>query len=304
MNLSQSGAGAPVAAALGNFDGLHIGHAAVISAAVRQRARGFAPVVLKFREHPMRYFAPGERGLILTDAEDERRIESMGARVEYMDFSAVRELSAEQFVDEILCGSLGVRFVSCGYNYRFGKNAAGSADLLKKLCAERNIEVRVCDRVDYHGIPVSSTAIREALKNGDIPLANGMLGYEYSWRLEVVHGDARGRMLGAPTANQFFPEELLTPKFGVYASWAEVDGRRMPAVTNIGLRPTIGGDIPRAETHISGFDGDLYGSFLRVAPIRYLRGERRFDSLEELSAQIAADAAESLKIYNSEVIAK
>jgi len=304
MTVNPNAPRQPVAAALGNFDGLHIGHAAVIEAAVRQKDRGFTPVVLKFREHPMRYFAPGERGLILTDEEDERRIEAMGADVHYMDFTAVRDMSPERFVDEILRDSLGVRFVSCGYNYRFGKNAAGDADTLKTLCEKRNIEVRVCGRVDCNGVPVSSTAIREALKNGDIPTANGMLGFAYSYCFEVVHGDARGRTLGAPTANQFFPPEVLTPKYGVYASAAEWNGKQYPAVTNIGLRPTVGGDSPRSETHILGFDGDLYGEYLRVAPIRYLRGERRFDSLAELSAQIAADAAESLRIYNSEVIGK
>lgn len=301
MNLSQGGTGAPVAAALGNFDGLHLGHAAVIEAAIRQRDRGFEPVVLKFREHPMRFFAPGERGLILTDEEDERRIALLGARVVYLDFEAVRNLSPAEFVDGVLSEALGVRFVSCGYNYRFGKNAAGSAQTLKTLCEKKDIEVRVCGKVEYRGMAVSSTAIREALKNGDMALANGMLGYEYGYGLEVVHGDARGRMLGAPTANQIFPAGLLVPKYGVYASKAEYDGRIYPGVTNIGLRPTIGGSDPRSETHILGFDGDLYGKTLRVSPIRYLREERRFDSLEELAAQIARDKALSFEIYREEV---
>ena len=300
MDFSQSGAGAPVAAALGNFDGLHLGHTEVIEAAIRQRDRGFLPVVLKFREHPMRFFAPGARGLILTDEEDEKRIRAMGARVEYLDFEAVRAYSPERFVDEILCGMLGAGFVACGENYRFGKNAAGDAKTLKKLCEQRNIGVCVCGMVEYRGRAVSSTAIRTALKDGDIALANGMLGYEYGYCLEVVHGDARGRTLGAPTANQFFPPRLLVPKYGVYASRAEIDGREYPGVTNIGLRPTVGGD-PRSETHLIGFDGDLYGRFLRVSPLRYLREERRFASLDELAAQIARDKARSLEIYREEV---
>lgn len=300
MSENQNAPRQSVAAALGNFDGLHIGHAAVVEAAVRQRERGLDPVVLKFREHPMRFFAPGERGLILTDEEDERRIEALGARVEYLDFETVRELSPEAFVDGVLCEALGVRFVSCGYNYRFGKNAAGDAETLKELCEKRNITVSVCGKVEYRGRAVSSTAIREALKNGDIALANGMLGYGYGYSLPVVHGDARGRLLGAPTANQFFPPELLTPRYGVYASKVPVGGRVYPGVTDIGVRPTVGG-APRSETHILGFDGDLYGQALRVEPIRYLREERRFSSLEELSAQIARDKAQSLEIFNGEV---
>ncbi|MBQ6020490.1 MAG: riboflavin biosynthesis protein RibF [Clostridia bacterium] len=299
MSENQNAPRQPVAAALGNFDGLHIGHATVIEAAVRQEARGFDPVVLKFREHPMRFFPGGERGLILTDEEDGRRIESLGARVEYLDFSAVRGLSPAEFIDGVLL-PLGVRFVSCGYNYRFGKNAAGDAGTLKELCEKRNIEVCVCGKVEYHGTAVSSTAIREALKDGDIPLANAMLGYRYGYCFEVVHGDARGRALGAPTANQFFPPELLTPRYGVYVSSVEIGGRSYPGVTNIGIRPTVGGEA-RSETHIVGFDGDLYGSLLRVEPIRYLREERRFASLEELSAQIARDKAQSLEIFNGEV---
>lgn len=286
------------AVALGNFDGLHIGHMAVIHAAMQAAGQDMVPAVLKFREHP--FFASGQSAnqpyLLLSEPECEKRLREQGVAVYTYDFSAVRSLSPQAFVTDILARELHATAVSCGYNYRFGKNAAGDAALLRTLCEACGIEVHVCNEIFYQGEPVSSTAIRRALLAGDMQKANGMLGYLYSYDYTVVTGDQRGRLLGAPTINQFFPKEVLVPRYGVYASRVTVADKTYAGVTNIGLRPTIGHSAPRSETYIEGFRGDLYGQNPKVALLQFLRPEIKFDSLEQLSAQIASDAKRAADI--------
>ena len=173
--------------------------------------------------------------------------------------------------------------------------------ILKKLCAEREIKLTVCNQVEYDGAPVSSTRIRECIKNGDIRTANKMLGRYFSYNFEVVHGDARGRTLGSPTINQFFSDNFTVADFGVYASFTVVDGKKYISVTNIGIRPTIqGGSEKRSETNIVGFDGDLYGQDIEVFLVEKLRGERAFNSLDELSESISADRKKSTEIIKKE----
>ncbi|MBR1811043.1 MAG: riboflavin biosynthesis protein RibF [Clostridia bacterium] len=280
---------ARAAVALGNFDGLHIGHTAVINACVEQAA-GYAPVVLRFREHPMHALAGKAPSLLLTEEEERRRILAMGAQPMYVDFQAVKDFSPEEFVKKILVDELHAGFVSCGYNYHFGSRAAGDADTLQTLCKPYGIAVNICPKVAFGDIAVSSTAVRNALLRGDVALADDMLGYAYGYDFTVSEGDKRGRILGAPTINQFFPDGMLVPKFGVYASRVTVDGKNYVGVTNIGCRPTIGNSSPRSETYIENFSGDLYGQRPRVTLIKYMRPEIKFDSLDALSAQIAADA--------------
>jgi riboflavin kinase/FMN adenylyltransferase len=149
--------------------------------------------------------------------------------------------------------------------------------------------VRILEHQDFEGEPISSTRIRRCLQEGDIELANKMLGYPFTFRSEVLHGDARGRTLGFPTVNQRLPEGLCVPKFGVYESRAEVDGKLYKAFTNIGLRPTYRVETPLCETHIFDFDGDLYGKTVRVELIRYIREEKIFSDINELKEQLTND---------------
>jgi len=172
---------------------------------------------------------------------------------------------------------------------------------LKQLCAEREIKLTVCNEVEFDGAPVSSTRIRECLKNGDIRTANKMLGRYFSYDFEVVHGDARGRILGSPTINQFFSENFTVAEYGVYASFTAINGKKYISVTNIGVRPTIkGGSEKRSETNIVGFEGDLYGKNIEVFLVEKLRGEMAFNSLEALSAQIAVDREKTREIMKKE----
>ena len=280
--------------ALGTFDGLHIGHKAVITSEKNEYERKIA---LMFREHPQVTLKGEHPGRLLTPRKEKELLDSWGVEAEYIDFNEVSSLSPEEFIDAVLIEKFNVRSLACGFNYRFGKGAQGDVNTLRALCAAREIKLMVVDEVDYMGGPVSSTRIRNALSQGDMKSANDMLGRFYSYDFEVRHGDERGRILGSPTINQFFMKDFCVAEFGVYASFTEVDGRRYLSVTNIGVRPTIEGvSEKRSETNIIGFEGDLYGKHPEVFIIEKIRGEKRFNSLDELSAQIAQDRQQAVKI--------
>ncbi len=284
--------------ALGNFDGLHLGHKAVITAEKTEYERKLA---LMFTKHPQAEITGLCPGILITPDKEKEILESWGVEPEYIEFSSVSELAPEQFVDEILVGRFNARSLACGFNYRFGKDASGDAELLKRLCAEREIKLTVVDEVSYGGECISSTRIRTALTEGDMKKANNMLGRHFSYNFVVVHGDERGRVLGSPTINQFFTPDFQVPQYGVYASYTVVDGVKYPSVTNVGIRPTIGNSERRSETHILGFSGDLYGTNTEVFLVEKIRDEKQFSSLDELKEQIMSDrisATEILKGVN------
>lgn len=277
------------AVALGFFDGLHIAHRAVLQNALEQKTQGLIPTVLLFDRHPYEALTGNPVPRLMTDADREKTLRAMGFQIRSLSFAAVRDLSPAAFVrllkEEYACG-----FVSCGYNYTFGAGGRGSAADLKALCAEQGIAAQICGRICLNGRDVCSSAIRAAVKGGDLQTAVAMLGAPLTFASPVVSGDHRGVSLGAPTANQALPAGFIVPAFGVYASFAQVDGARFPAVTNIGSRPTFNGQDVRSETHLLGFSGDLYGKDLRVGLLEFLRAERRFPSFDALKTQIAADA--------------
>lgn len=283
--------------ALGTFDGLHTGHKRVLTAG--SAAEG-ARVALLFREHPLKVLTGDAPGELLTASARDALLRKWGVTPVFCDFAALREESPQEFFENEILGRCHATAVSCGFNYRFGKEAAGDVTLLRSLCAAHGLALHVAEPVLYGGAPVSSTRIREALRAGDLPDVTAMLGRYFCYAFPVVHGDERGRLLGSPTINQFFAPGFQVPRFGVYASFTYVNGRRYPSVTNIGVRPTVGAGGVRSETHILGFDGDLYGRTVPVAPVAYLRGERRFASFDELSAQIAADREAALQILEKE----
>jgi riboflavin kinase/FMN adenylyltransferase len=196
------------------------------------------------------------------------------------DFEAIRDYTPERFVLEFLHETLDARRVSCGFNYRFGKDGAGNADILRALCAPFGIEVVVAEPVLANGQPVSASRIRRLIESGEIRQASRLLGHPFMLDIEVVGGQRLGHILGTPTINQPLPPNFVRPKFGVYASSVEVGGCVTHGVTNIGVRPTVGADGPLAETWIAEFDGDLYGQRVPVTLIKFLRPERKFGSLE------------------------
>ncbi len=280
--------------ALGTFDGLHMGHKAVITSEKSEYERKIA---LMFKEHPQVTLKGKHPGILITPQKEAELLKSWGVEAEHIDFGEVSQLSPREFVEEILVKRYNARSLACGFNYRFGKGAQGDVKTLKSLCAEKEIKLTVVDEVDYEGAPVSSTKIRNAITRGDMKSAKDMLGRFYSYDFEVCHGDERGRILGSPTINQFFMKDFCVAEFGVYASVTVVDGVSYPSVTNIGVRPTIEGvSEKRSETNIIGFEGDLYGKHPEVFIVEKIRGELKFNSLDELSAQIAIDRQRSLEI--------
>ena len=279
------------AVALGVFDGLHIGHRAVLAAACGVIDTDSA--MLTATALCMVGVPKHDAGRLLTAQREEQLLDTLGTDewIE-MPFKDVCELSPERFVRDILRDLLQARVVCCGYNYRFGKNGSGTVQTLRELCEPLGIRVTVVDAVQRDGEAISSTRVRQAVTAGNMALAARLLGRPFSVELAVSNGDRRGRRWGMPTLNQVFPAEYAVPRYGVYASLVVIGEHPYHAVTNVGVHPTVGGvRVPQAETWIQGFDGDLYGQTVQVLLIRFLREERCFADVEALKAQIAADAA-------------
>ncbi len=284
------------AVALGYFDGLHVGHRAVIGAAIDWAGRnGAAPAVFTF-SLPRDNTLKGSR-LLDTD-EKHRAAEKMGVRYYTAPpFDEFKNESPEAFLDDLI-GKLHARALCCGENFTFGAKAAGNVTLLRALCAGRGVEVIVVPTAMFEGKPVSSTRIRSALSGGDIPAVNAMLGQPYAVQFPVKHGAGLGRTLGFPTINQLFPDGYQLPRFGIYITRTVIAGRWYPSATGLGTRPTVNDDdsLVTCETFIPDFTGDLYGETPKVEFYAYLAPSRKFGSLEELKACIA-DAAEQARAY-------
>lgn len=286
------------AVALGNFDGFHIGHRAVVMNAVREKSRGLLPVVLLFDVHPLGVIRGEAPPQLITPTELDNELTSIGAKPVTVSFREIMNMSPGQFVDDILVSRLNAGSVSCGFNFHFGKNSSGTPEILKKLCDERGIALTVAPAVIYDGKPVSSTRIRRAVSDGDMRSARAMLSHPFYYTFKVESGDRIGRTLGFPTINQFFPDGFAVPKFGVYASRVMLDGAYYPAVTDIGVRPTLVHKKPRSETNIIGFSGDLYGLDIKIELLDFIRPEIKFASLDELKEQISRDSETGVRIYN------
>jgi riboflavin kinase/FMN adenylyltransferase len=278
--------------ALGLFDGVHLGHRAVINAALAQRENGLSASVFTFEPECVLRKNGGASGYIYTSTEKERILRDLIGVDEIVSppFESFCRLTGEEFAQEILSRKLGAAHVCCGEDFRFGRNAAWDAQELMSFGRRFGFEVEVVGAVGYGGSIVSSSRIRELLLEGDIPAANSLLGSDYFINAAVTDGNHIGRTIGFPTINQQFAEGQLVPGYGVYSTVTNVDGTMLPSVTNVGVKPTIeGARRPLAETHIIGYSGDLYGKTAEVSFRRFIRPETRFSSLDELRAQIAAD---------------
>ncbi len=278
--------------ALGAFDGVHTAHRQVLECARTLAARlGATPGVLTFRTDPSDLL--GARQPLLTVGEEKEALLAAADMEEliYLAFTpARRDQSAEAFLSE-LAARLTPAGLCCGYNFHFGRAAAGDAALLAAFGRRHGIEVVCQPEIGAGGAPVSATAIRALLRAGRVEEANRLLGYAFFLRGPVISGRHLGHVLGTPTINQAFPAGKLVPKYGVYAAQAQIGGKWYPGVANIGVKPTVGSDAPLCETYILDFSGDLYGKMVTVRLLHFLREERRFADLDELKAQIAADVA-------------
>ena len=285
--------------ALGNFDGVHRGHQALLAHAGEQAGRlGVPLVVLTFEPHPRRFFVPdtGPFRLTLPPAK-LRLLEGAGAQVvlaQRFD-QAFAALSSDAFIDEVLLHGLGARHVVCGYDFTFGARRGGNVEKLRKQGKAKGFAVGVLDPVMREGEIYSSTRIRESLRAGWVSEATALLGH--AWEIEgaVELGDQRGRTIGFPTANVALGEHLR-PRFGVYAVRVLVDGTWRDAVANLGRRPTFGKIQENFEVHLFDFAGDLYGKVLRVELVDFIRPEMKFAGLDQLKAQIAADGESAQRL--------
>ncbi len=286
---------APSAVALGCFDGVHLGHRAVIDTAVKKaHDAGRLAVVFTFDSSPRNYFAPNSVPQLTDRATKISLIETMGVDVLVCHpfDETIATTSAEDFFEKILVGALGAKEIVCGYNYSFGAKGRGNAELLRQWCDSAGIGLTALEPITANGTPVSSSAIRSALENGNIEEANAALGRAYSIRSTVLDGQHLGRRLGFPTLNQKLSAALATPKHGVYLSRTTVGETSDSAhfgITNVGTRPTVGSDFISAETHLFDFSGDLYGKQITVELLAFLRAEHKFSSVDELSAQVHSD---------------
>jgi riboflavin kinase/FMN adenylyltransferase len=270
--------------AIGTFDGVHLGHREVIRR---------ADTVLTFDPHPLAVIHPEATPKLISPFAVKRDlIASLGvAEMVVIPFDrGFSEQSAEEFVSEVLIERLGARSVSVGENFRFGKGASGTAELLR---SHAEFETRVVPLVEVAGETVSSSHIRGLVAAGDVKQAAEFLGEPFLFEGEVVTGDRRGRELGMPTANIVPDDAYVCPGHGVYGAWAN----GYPTAVNVGVRPTF--DTGRGllvEAHLIGFEGDLYGEQLRIAFLERMRGEKRFDSVDALVEQMQRDLVEAQKI--------
>lgn len=272
-----------VALALGSFDGVHLGHKKVL-----QLPNEYKKVAVTFLKPPKMYFS-GKDELLLTFAEKRKALTDLGFEEIYkLDFDALKNISPTAFL-EMLYDKYKPKLISCGFNYRFGKNGEGDTNHLAEFCRSKGIKLNICEEVKYQGETVSSTNIRNLLQNGEVEKANLLLNKNFSFTAVVEKGDQRGRGIGFPTINQRYPENLVNLKNGVYKSKVGFKGREYSAITNIGIRPTFESDYIISETYIKDFKGDLYGKDITVIPLKFLRGEIKFNSLQELKKQIEED---------------
>jgi len=278
--------------ALGNFDGVHRGHQALLAHASERAAALAAPVVaFTFEPHPRGFFVPdtGPFRLTLPPAKTRLLAEHGVQAVLAQHFDAAfAALPAQSFIEDVLLKGLGARHVVCGYDFTFGARRSGNVEMLRSEGKARGFGVSVLDPVTHEGEIYSSTRIREALRAGWASEAADLLGH--AWEIEgtVELGDQRGRTIGFPTANIGLGEHLR-PRFGVYAVRALIDGAWRNGVANLGKRPTFGKLQENFEVHLFDFAGDLYGKVLRVALVDFIRPEMKFAGLDALKAQIAAD---------------
>jgi riboflavin kinase / FMN adenylyltransferase len=295
--------------ALGNFDGVHLGHRAVIDLARANGPQGSAldPQgnalgVVTFTPHPREYFAPDAPPFRLMGAPARARALGVLGVTRLFDLpfdASIAALSPHEFADHVLARGIGAAHVTVGADFCFGKGRAGQARDLAALGHELGFGVTIADMVSTGGAAVSSTAIRAALTAGDVAHAAAMLGHAHSFEGPVIHGHKRGRELGYPTANMDI-SGLHLPRFGVYAVRARVlTGAHIGdyiGAASLGVRPMFGANQPNLETYIFDFTGDLYGAEISIELIEFLRDEAKFDGLDALMTQMAADCARARAI--------
>ncbi len=290
-----------IVVALGNFDGVHVGHQAVLRSAVREAKKRAAKVVAAtFDPHPQAVLHPGSEPRLLTTLDLRREALMMYGADEMYAIRFDEELSRkspEEFVRDVLVGDIGAEVVVVGENFRFGYRASGDVKDLERLMRSAGGKVYAVPlRAVNEEEEISSTRIRAMISTGDVRAAAGLLGRPYVIRGEVVEGDRRGRTIGFPTANVLPDPAVVVPARGVYAGLAQVDGERYTTCTNVGVAPTFERGENRIEAYLLDFERDLYGRVVDVSFVERIRPEKKFSGIEELKRQIMQDVEDARRI--------
>jgi riboflavin kinase/FMN adenylyltransferase len=286
---------------IGNFDGVHLGHAAVIKGLMQDAERlGLPSTVMLFEPQPQEFFAKDKAPARLTRLRDKLRLlAELGVeRVICVSFNhRFANMAAEQFVDDILVNKLGVKALTVGDDFRFGHKREGDFDMLQSLGEQGGMAVKSTASFKNLNSRVSSTLIREALAKGEIGLANGMLGHPYAIAGRVIHGWKKGRELGFRTANVALKREV-SPVHGVFAVQVSLNGKQFKGVANVGTKPTLNGTKALLEVHLFDFQQEIYGQFIHVELLHKLRNEKKFETLAHLVTQIHQDVADAQQWFS------
>lgn len=292
-------------ATIGNFDGVHLGHQAVIRQVMdKAKELGLPVVVITFEPQPQEFFRPDDVPARLTRFREKLLVlESLFVdRVLCLRFNRhLASLTADEFVQRILVDGLGVKYLVVGDDFKFGRDRSGDFEYLQSIGPELGFEVSDTDSFSFAGERVSSTGIRTALETGDLLLAKQMLGRDYGMCGRVAHGDKRGRTIGFPTANIYLHRKS-SPLYGVYSvqlhsKHPQIGGRVVNGIANVGQRPTVGGTRTLLEVHLFDFEGDIYGAYVDVTFLQKIRDEHRFESFEALKAQIVRDVEQAKAFF-------
>ncbi len=295
--------------ALGNFDGVHLGHTALIKKARKLAKNMELPLcVYTFGEHPSGFLSncSGKENTLITNNDEKQKIlEELGVDILYYeDFSAVCNMNSADFCKKILIDTLSCKIAVCGGNFSFGKDKEGTCEVLKCELEKLGAQAVIADYVKVSGEKVNSTKIREHIKNGEIEKASALLGRPFSIYYPVVHGRHLGTKMGIPTINQAFEKTKLKPKNGVYACLCYIDGKKYLGVADVGKKPTVTENTELApilcETHIIDFCGDLYGKSIKIDFYTRLRDEKKFASLSELTEEIKRNITTTRKYFENE----
>ena len=277
---------------LGKFDGIHKGHQKLMKKVLEKREAGLKSVVFTFGQMPGTVFLGNKGRTILTKEERQRHLESMGIdyMVECPFVPQIIQMEPEKFIEEILVNQLHVKYIAVGPDFRFGHNRKGDCRMLQELSSVYGYEVEVLEKECLDDKIISSTYVRDMLEKGEMESVANLLGYPYYVAGTVIHGHKIGRRIGIPTTNLLPDEEKMLPPNGVYLTKTLFEGEEIFGITNIGVKPTISGEEAKGiETHLFEFDGDLYGKELTVEFYAFHRPEQKFESLEQLKAQLAED---------------
>lgn len=280
------------AVAIGKFDGIHIGHRALLQCIINKKKENMRAVVFTFSPSPEEFFRGQLLPAIDTTQEKRDNFEKMGVDIliEYPLTKESAAISPQSFMEDILFNGLNAGYVVSGRDLSFGNKGAGNADMLQAFAAEKDFVYEMIDKVCIDGNEVSSTSVREAVVKGDMEKVCRMLGRRYCVGGEVVHGKALGRTIQMPTINIIPAKEKLLPPSGVYATVTLIDGREYPGVTNIGVKPTVTDEkVVGVETHLFNFGENVYGKYVVTELVSYIRAEKRFASVEDMLTQIKAD---------------